>query len=154
VQHELFPYVFGTVQASFANVDQHFSTTACKSYYIIREVYAPRDSSVPLAQQHMHEDLMLESIGEHIRKHGIPVPKHKKLTHTVDMHTVRWKRTFRKNQNARQKKKIQHQQQLLAYFERFTVPSLYDRAMINSDVLAKIAENALQITPHHARSLS
>jgi len=107
VRHQLFPYAFGTIEASCFKVDEYFRALHYDSYHVIQTLRIRRADHQPDELSHIIEDNMKYLLPNLLRQKSITVDR--KMHHIFrveDWHTWNCLRTFRKSATVRHQKRI------------------------------------------------
>jgi len=145
VTNELFPYAFGTIEASCFNMDEYFRALHYDSYHVIQTLRIHRPDNEPLAISHAHEDAMMFVLPNVLRQKKIMVEiKMTFLFHDEDVWTWYCLRTFRKAATVRHQKhihdvlRIDRELRMCKFFSDHAVPFMCSEGIMNSDTVPNL----------------
>jgi len=139
VENELFPHAFGTIEASFRNIDKYFRAQHYNSYYLIQELHLPRADGVPLQQAHMHERAMCQQLPKVLKQNKIPVREEMVLLFRMgDWWTVGCMRTFKKPSMVQHQKRIHDELRVGKFFFDHAAPWMCYKGVMHRDTVPHV----------------
>ena len=145
VKNGLFPYAFGTIEASCFKVDEYFRALHHDSYHVIQTLRIQRPVNQSLELSHSIEANLMYLLPNVLRQKRIPVDrKMKHIFRVEDWHTWNCLRTFRKSWTVRHQKRLQdvlridREVRMCKFFLDRAVPFLCSEGIMNSDTVPNL----------------
>jgi len=154
VKNELFPYAFGTIEASCFNTDEYFRALHYDSYHVIQTLRIRRPNHEPLEISHAIEANLMYLLPNVLRQKKISVDIKMKYTFRVeDWHTWNCLRTFRKSWTVRHQKRIhdvlriERELRMCTFFLDHAVPFLCAQGIMKWDTVPTLTKYCFLALP-------